>query len=589
MISRDTYRLVRVAGLRDDEWALSPGQTYRLGRTSGETHPEIDLAPDPLVSREHARIWFDEGWKVEDLGSRHGTRLRGAPFPSREPWPLDPGDDLQVGESRLVLVPPGVSCLQSGPLLLEITLRDSTAYAQITSRRSPLEQLRIRNVSASPAALESLSVSIDGLAREEFAPRSLAPGECVELAPPRLENAAPALQSQVERVRRRVDVEMNATSLEESDLGLWCLAGNEWSYRPDWWPALASFVLPNHSAVTRLAAEASARAGDGDQGILRALYDHFADDWRIEYRLEAPHFATDSQKIRLPDQILWDEAAHRGGGTCLDLALFMAAALESAGLQPLVAIVDLGDTRHALVGCWNAPGPRLEPVLTTPERLVRLATWVDPNGCTRDPAHRKEFDASMDDARDLLESRPLMFALDVVAARQDGFLPMPLGGEPQLGADVVDVIAAAHGAAQAAGAPVGTVPLLIGLLRRVGGVTRDLLGHTHAEADDKVRQLTGGLRPAQGDTRATRGYFEVLAAAHVRASSSGLGVVNEANLLAALVSVESKALDAALQWLGVDRGEVRKRLTELPGAGQDEPSMFEAPTGGQRRQKACTP
>lgn len=58
-----------------------------------------DLAlPDPFLSRHHARL-FRQGDRilVEDLGSRNGTQLNGAPV--LEPTPVKPGDVLRVSGS----------------------------------------------------------------------------------------------------------------------------------------------------------------------------------------------------------------------------------------------------------------------------------------------------------------------------------------------------------------------------------------------------------------------------------------------------------------------------------------------------------
>jgi len=56
---------------------------------------------DPSVSRHHVEIRQEaNGWVVEDLGSRNGTRLNGSPLP--RPEPLAPGDEISVGDTVLV-------------------------------------------------------------------------------------------------------------------------------------------------------------------------------------------------------------------------------------------------------------------------------------------------------------------------------------------------------------------------------------------------------------------------------------------------------------------------------------------------------
>jgi pSer/pThr/pTyr-binding forkhead associated (FHA) protein len=56
---------------------------------------------DALVSRLHARIdvWNGE-LAIRDLGSRNGTWLNAAPID--EPVPLVPGDEVEIGATRIV-------------------------------------------------------------------------------------------------------------------------------------------------------------------------------------------------------------------------------------------------------------------------------------------------------------------------------------------------------------------------------------------------------------------------------------------------------------------------------------------------------
>jgi hypothetical protein len=64
----------------------------------------------------------------------------------------------------------------------------------------------------------------------------------------------------------------------------------------------------------------------------------------------------------------------------------------------------------------------LEPVLIDRQRLLAEADWVDPNGCTRDPAQRANFARAS--ARAVADLRAgLVFALDIAAARGEGILP----------------------------------------------------------------------------------------------------------------------------------------------------------------------
>ncbi len=77
------------------------GRPLTIGRAA-----DADVAvPDPLVSRRHARLAPRGGRLVlVDLGSTNGTRVNGAAI--REAV-VGPGDRIEVGATRLEIVPPG--------------------------------------------------------------------------------------------------------------------------------------------------------------------------------------------------------------------------------------------------------------------------------------------------------------------------------------------------------------------------------------------------------------------------------------------------------------------------------------------------
>jgi pSer/pThr/pTyr-binding forkhead associated (FHA) protein len=72
-----------------------------VGR-KGDRLPNLDLAPDVRVSRPHARLYYDlSTWWVEDLGSAWGTLYQGKKI--TEPTPLQPGDEVRLGDTVLRL------------------------------------------------------------------------------------------------------------------------------------------------------------------------------------------------------------------------------------------------------------------------------------------------------------------------------------------------------------------------------------------------------------------------------------------------------------------------------------------------------
>ncbi|GAA4253693.1 P-loop NTPase [Dactylosporangium darangshiense] len=111
--------------------------------------------------------------------------------------------------------------------------------------------------------------------------------------------------------------------------------------------ALARYVLPER--VQQLAGSPGA-SGAGVRDRLGEVYRRLA-AIGIEYAHEAPSDDRGRQVIRPPDQVL--RTPRRG--TCLDLAVTLAAAGLGAGLRPILIVlgpVEAGGAAHAVVGFW---------------------------------------------------------------------------------------------------------------------------------------------------------------------------------------------------------------------------------------------
>ncbi len=133
--------------------------------------------------------------------------------------------------------------------------------------------------------------------------------------------------------------------------------------RDEWWAAsihesIAAFVTPRALAIRTLLDEVSAilaaKTGDsslqGYQGgsdrameIARATYEAMQARG-IRYINPPPSFEGEGQKIRPADEVL-----NERWGTCLDLAVTYAAAIEAAGLNPVIVICN----GHAFAGHLN--------------------------------------------------------------------------------------------------------------------------------------------------------------------------------------------------------------------------------------------
>ncbi|KVD78940.1 DNA helicase [Burkholderia sp. ABCPW 14] len=162
----------------------------------------------------------------------------------------------------------------------------------------------------------------------------------------------------------KADITFKLTTAEETptdvaafEATVELLPRNQWgglSSLPD---MVAAFVQPNEPAVERVlkkAADVLHKAGksgaiNGYQEGARRAWELASAIWSaigsmgLDYALPPASFEQTGQKVRSPSQI-----ADSGLGTCLDLALLACAALEQAGLNPLLVFTD----GHAFPGVW---------------------------------------------------------------------------------------------------------------------------------------------------------------------------------------------------------------------------------------------
>lgn len=78
-----------------------------IGRTHGDSRPDIDLGPygaaSAGVSRKHARLSRqDNHWQLEDLGSLNGTYINEIKLKPRSPMALKSGDIIRCGRLPLI-------------------------------------------------------------------------------------------------------------------------------------------------------------------------------------------------------------------------------------------------------------------------------------------------------------------------------------------------------------------------------------------------------------------------------------------------------------------------------------------------------
>ncbi len=246
------------------------------------------------------------------------------------------------------------------------------------------------------------------------------------------------LVNQMEREAGELVVEVRAKGevVATTRRPLEVLAYGEWAGTRSLPEILAAFVLPNHPEVARillLAREHLGRATgspalDGYQShdpararaILAAIYAAVS-GLEITYVAPPASFEREGQKVRTPDQVV-----EGGLGTCLDLALLVAAALEQAGLSPLVVLFE----GHALPAVWLADDAFVEPIVDDPTRISKRVALgvievVEATGLANRPP--VPFEEAVALARRRLGSPgSFAYAVDVRAARRHKIRPLPV-------------------------------------------------------------------------------------------------------------------------------------------------------------------
>ncbi len=183
------------------------------------------------------------------------------------------------------------------------------------------------------------------------------------------------IEAEFARVRFELsDGGVDGKILNESVSDIELLPRNQWaglSHPPE---MVAAFVQPNDPAIDGLLKNTAQvlRNNSRNPGIngydsgskhaweiLSALWIAISGE-RLDYALPPASFEQCGQKVRNPGQVL-----SSGIGTCLDLTLLLCAAMEQAGLHPLVVF----GTEHAYAGCWLRAEEFSDPFTDDPSAI----------------------------------------------------------------------------------------------------------------------------------------------------------------------------------------------------------------------------
>ena len=283
-------------------------------------------------------------------------------------------------------------------------------------------------LTCSPAFLKAKTWTID----------RLLPGDSLALSDRRVELDADYLAglNEAERGEIRLRLSAGGEVLDERCFDVRLLARDEWGGVADMAQLLPAFIMPNdpgiapilRSAAERLSAHGHPSGLDGYQSqdprraymLAAAIYSAIA-GMGLHYAVPPASFESRGQKIRRPSTI-----AVEGLATCLDTTLLFAAALEAAGLHPIILLFN----GHAAAGLWlnkktfaNAierDQTEIRKALASRELMVFETT-----GVTHRPAMTMEAAQRALDHR-LAEERAHAFvaAIDVSRSRSGGIMPL---------------------------------------------------------------------------------------------------------------------------------------------------------------------
>ena len=241
-------------------------------------------------------------------------------------------------------------------------------------------------------------------------------------------------EAEIGELEFRMEAQGLQTIVEKRRIEL--LARDEWGGVGDMAQILAAFVSPNDPAVARVLKDAARLLeGAGHDGSMngyqsadpRRAYLLAGAIWSavtslaLTYAEPPASFEREGQKIRGPSRIASD-----GLATCLDSTLFLAAAFEAAGLNPVV----LFSQGHAWVGVWIFKkdfGHVTEPDVVAVRKAVQAHEFVPIETTLLTKRPTIGFDQAVDEGRRrLAENRDPEFVMTVDIARSRAARIRPL-------------------------------------------------------------------------------------------------------------------------------------------------------------------
>jgi hypothetical protein len=381
-----------------------------------------------------------------------------------------PDDTVVPGDAAVPAGRPDVAAVRPA-VTIEVTSTPVLSYALAHNRVPVISRLALAN-SGEPVRGADVRLSV----RDAEGPIAAGVELLVDLEAGRTTVLTdvglvidPAAMLQVDAQRPGV-LEVEVTDgdrlLGSARVGLQVLAAQQWLATPV--PLalemLAAHVLPQHPAIPAVLDEAAdllaertgSRAIEGYaagpervDAIVRAVADALYERG-IRYSEPPPSWAEIGQQVRTPGDVLTWRVA-----TPLDMTVVLAAALERAGIRPLLWLAqdDQGRTSEgtAFLGYWRDERSAESAATTDVAPLVNLVDLgliglVEPALLTSrgEPGadlHRPVYAAWLSGPLDRV-----LGVTDVHRARRDGILPLPARARDTEGVlQVVEYVPGAHG------------------------------------------------------------------------------------------------------------------------------------------------
>ncbi|MEQ1907841.1 MAG: hypothetical protein ABMA15_03415 [Vicinamibacterales bacterium] len=317
--------------------------------------------------REEGHDVFGTGivlWLAGSAFDRPTSALRSL---EEEPEPVAPALPTPQERAATSLMP------IADVLQVDLRVSDTINYSLLHNARPFLEKLTLNKLV--DHSLDNVSVVVDLNVGDGSLPfrhtellldspqRSLAELVQVPLT-------APLLRSLRERVQSTLyaKVMWGDRVAYERTRSVTLLPVDEWFDDTQQNPWLPSFVLPRDPAVTKIISVArrhlttlldDTRAGfDGYQSIddsddpsgpvdlqVQAIWAALVQEFKLLYVNPPPAYSDRTQRLRTPSEVLSSNS-----GTCVDLALLLAACLEYIDVYPVVVLL----SGHAFVGYWRS-------------------------------------------------------------------------------------------------------------------------------------------------------------------------------------------------------------------------------------------